>query len=81
VSEPAPPTPPRRTRFQPIRLGGTLRSSALLVYGIIVGAMVGLATYMHVFDGQELTSPYVVGPAIGAVWFALRLFMMLNSRK
>ncbi len=81
MSAPAPPTPPRRPRFEPIRLGGTLRSSALLVYGLIVGAMIGLAIYMHFFEGCELGSPYVVGPAIGAAWFALRLFMMLNSRK
>jgi hypothetical protein len=80
VSEPESPTPPRR-RFEPLRMGGALRSSALMVYGLLAGGMAGAALYMVFIERRELISPYVAGPAIGALWFGLRLFMMFSSRK
>jgi hypothetical protein len=44
-------------------------------------ALAGLAFYMAMVRHMDPTSGYVAAPLIGAVWFGLRLFMSLNSRK
>lgn len=82
MSEISPPEPPRpRVHFEPIRFGGAAGGARVAIYGAIVVVMVALAGYMNLIEGRALASPYVLGPAIGAVWFALRLFMILSSRK
>ncbi|HCK84927.1 MAG TPA: hypothetical protein DHW63_10555 [Hyphomonadaceae bacterium] len=82
MSEVSPPEPPRpRVRFEPIRFGVAAGGARVALYGAIVVVMVTLAGYMILIEGHPLASPYAIGPAIGALWFALRLFMILSSRK
>lgn len=80
---PPPIIPPRKKlSFEQQRpAGDARRQGALLVYGLLTVALVGLAFYMAVVRHMEPTSGYVAAPLIGAVWFGLRLFMSLNSRK
>lgn len=66
-------------RFEPISLGGAARAGMRWVYVFAVLGCVSAAAYMYVGQGRALTSAYVVAPAIGAVWFALRVFMMLGK--
>ena len=74
---------PRETRtpHQPISLGGTMQRGALFVYAVLALGLAGLAVYMGLVAGRPLVSGYVAAPAIGALWFGLRLFMILGSRK
>ena len=51
------------------------------VYGLLAVGLGGLAVYMGLVAGHPPGSGYVVGPAIGALWFGLRLFVTLGSRK
>lgn len=81
MSESTPPNLPPRKRLaveQPLG-GSTLNAGRLLIYALITAALAGLALYMAVVQSHALTSPYVIAPAIGAVWFALRLFMIWSS--
>ncbi len=82
MSEVSPPEPPRpRVRYEPIRFGAAAGGARVAIYGAIVAVMVALGGYMILIEEHSLASPYVMGPAIGAVWFSLRLFMILSSRK
>ncbi len=54
---------------------------AIAVYAAVAVLCLGLAGYMAFIDPHPLTSGYVVGPAIGAAWFALRLFMILGPKR
>ena len=74
------PHPKGRLPFEQERLRQPVRSSALLVYGALTAGLIGVALYMALAVGHPLTSAYVAGPAIGALWFALRLFMIWGSR-
>jgi hypothetical protein len=78
-----PPEPKRRVSYEPIRFGagGRLRGAGAMIYGGLAAFMAALGVYMAAVEGHPLASPYVAGPAIGALWFGLRLFMMLSSRK
>jgi hypothetical protein len=49
------------------------------MYAIATVGLAGLALYMALVEGHEPMSAYVAGPAIGAVWFALRTFMTWGS--
>ena len=60
--------------------GASMKQSALLVYGVLVLGLIGVAAYMAVVQGMPLTSPWVAAPAIGSLWFVLRLFMIWGSR-
>lgn len=60
--------------------GGALRRIGPTVYGVLTVGLAGLTGYMHLVQGHALTSPYVVAPGVGALWFALRLFMTLAPR-
>jgi hypothetical protein len=64
-----------RPRFEPISIGGAARAGMRWVYLLATVGCVAVAAYMYVGQGRPLTSGYVAAPAIGAVWFALRLFM------
>lgn len=84
MSQDAPPDPMRpktRLPFEPRPFGGALRSGALVVYAAIALGLAGLAVYMAVVAGRPWTSGYVAAPGIGALWFGLRLLMILGSRK
>lgn len=81
MSETPPPILPPRKRLaveQPLE-GSTLKSGKLIIYAAVVAVLGGLAGYNAMVQGLDLTSPYVIAPAIGAVWFALRLFMIWSS--
>jgi hypothetical protein len=84
VSEDRPPNLPPRRKLdieQPIAAGGFGRQAAILLYAIVAVALAGIAFYMAVAEERPLVSGWVAAPAIGAVWFGLRLFMILGSRK
>ncbi|MEQ1706764.1 MAG: hypothetical protein ABL864_00330 [Terricaulis sp.] len=77
---PAEPRKPRTT-LEPISLGGTMRRGMVFVYAALAVGLAGLAVYMGLVAGRPLVSGYVAAPAIGAMWFGLRLFMMLGARR
>jgi hypothetical protein len=85
MSEPEPPRRelPRakaRLPFEEKPFARPLQRGAVLIYGVLTAGLVGLALYMWLVAGHPLVSPYVAGPGIGAIWFGLRVFMMLGSR-
>lgn len=57
-----------------------LRASSLAVYGVLTVGMIALALYTAFVLRLPPTSGYVAGPAIGALWFGLRLFMIWGSK-
>lgn len=74
--------PPRGYRpLDPNPFGGAAKRGAVVVYGLLAVGLAGLAAYMGVVEGRPLTSGYVAAPAIGALWFGLRLFMSLAPRR
>jgi len=56
------------------------QGAALAVYGVLTIGLAGLAAYMALVEQRPFSSGYVAGPAIGAAWFALRLFMSFAPR-
>jgi hypothetical protein len=60
--------------------GGALKRGSVILYAVLVAALLGVTIYMGWFVGHPLMSPYVVAPAVGALWFGLRLFMSLAPR-
>jgi hypothetical protein len=80
---PRPELPRVKTRlpFDPNAFGkGAQRRGSAHIYAVITAVLVGAAVYMNVIVGHPLLSGYVLAPAIGALWFGLRLFMMLGKR-
>ena len=78
--EPPPNLPPRKKLAIEQPIGGSAANSGrLLIYGAVTLVLAGLAAYMALVQQHEFSSPYVIAPAIGAVWFALRLFMIWGS--
>jgi hypothetical protein len=79
-AEPPPSLPPRKKLAieQPLA-GNQVNAGRLLLYAIITVVLVAFAAYQAVIQLMPLTSPYVIAPAIGAIWFALRLFMIWSS--
>ena len=76
--------PPYRTKsrlpFDPQPFKGGLRRGAVFIYGVLAVGLAGLAIYMGAIERHPLTSPYVLAPGVGAIWFGLRLFMTLAPR-
>jgi hypothetical protein len=70
---------PKRPRFEPISLGGVARTGARWIYVFAAISCAGVAAYMFGVEHRSMTSGYVVAPAIGALWFGLRAFMMLGK--
>jgi hypothetical protein len=84
VSEERPPglSPRRKLDVeQPIGVGNFARQGAVAIYALAAIILAGVAIYMAVAEQRPLMSGWVAAPAIGAVWFGLRLFMILGSRK
>jgi hypothetical protein len=52
-----------------------------MIYALITVALVAVALYMALIEQRPLMSGWVAAPAIGALWFGLRLFMILGSRR
>ena len=85
MSEERPPgegLPRRRSRlpFEEKPFGGAAKQGALLIYAVLTLGLIAVALYMALVVGHPLTSGYVAGPGIGALWFGLRLFMIWGSR-
>jgi hypothetical protein len=87
VSEEAPPEPSKRLPqvkgrlpFDPKAFDRPLQRGVVFLYALLTLGLAGLAVYMALGVGHALTSAYVAAPTIGALWFGLRLFMMLGKR-
>lgn len=76
-----PHTPGNRPRYEPIAMGGVFKRSAVVIYALLAVGLAGLAIYMATIGARDITSMYVAAPAIGALWFGLRVFMMLGPRR
>jgi hypothetical protein len=86
MSEPTPPTNPlekrRRVEYEPMAMpftGGGRQGKTLLFVAIVV-VCAGVSAYMYFVQHMPLTDMRVIGPAMGALWFVLRLFMTLTPR-
>lgn len=89
MSETPPPVPPRRELPRvkarlPFAMAGAPggarhRQTSLVVYGVLTLVLIGVALYMAVIEQRPIDTPWVAAPAIGALWFALRLFMIWGS--
>jgi len=80
MSDAEPPNT-RRPRYEPIAMGGMLKRSATVLYALLAVGLAGTAVYMATIGAREIMSMYVAAPAIGALWFGLRVFMMLGARR
>jgi hypothetical protein len=81
--EPAPAKPlenRRRVEFEPMPLPFTGGQGKALVFLIIIAVCLGASAYMFFVQRMAWTDMRVIAPAIGALWFALRLFMTLTPR-
>ncbi|MEZ5994505.1 MAG: hypothetical protein R3C25_01990 [Hyphomonadaceae bacterium] len=83
-----PPSPPQdlprvkgRLPFDPQAFSGSRRALGAWLYGVLAAGFAGVAVYMALAVGHPLASGYVAGPAVGALWFGLRLFMTMGSRR
>lgn len=83
MSDADPPRPLPRTRarlpFEPNLFQGASRRWALALHLVLAVGLSVLAIYMRQ-AGHAWTSGYVAAPAIGAIWFALRVFMSLAPK-
>ncbi len=75
LDEPA----PRRVRTDADAFYGGGKGKTLLFVSIVV-ACGGAAAYMFFVQNMPWTDMRVIAPAIGALWFGLRLFMTLTPR-
>ncbi len=81
MSDTPPPIPQRTKLAVESQIGppSIAKNGALFLYGGLTVALLGLAAYMAFVEGQPLISVHVAAPAIGAIWFGLRLFMTWGS--
>jgi hypothetical protein len=61
---------------RPARAGA--RIGIAFIFIVLFVALGGVAAYMGLVERRAFDSPYVVAPAVGAIWFALRAFMQFN---
>jgi hypothetical protein len=88
MSEEAPdtPSPPdplasrRRVEFQPMPLPFTGGRGKTMMFLIILAVCAGASAFMFFVQHMPLSDMRVIAPAIGALWFGLRLFMTLTPR-
>lgn len=79
VEQPPNLTPRKKLAVERQLGGSALNSSKLMIYALITVILAGLAAYNALIQAMDWTSPYVIAPAVGAVWFALRLFMIWSA--
>jgi len=75
------PTPRRKLDIEQPMSMGFARQGAVMIYALAAIVLAGTAVYMGLVEQRPVVSGWVAAPAIGAVWFGLRLFMILGSRK
>ena len=85
MSERTPPpndplAPRRRVEFEPMPMPFTGGQGKTLLFVCILAACAGLAAYMYFVQHMPWTDMRVAAPAVGALWFGLRLFMTLTPR-
>ena len=84
MSEETPPRNPlenrRRVEFQPMAMPFTGGKGKTLLFVSIFVACAGAAAYMFFVQRMPWTDMRVIAPAIGALWFGLRLFITLTPR-
>ena len=84
MSEETPPTNPlekrRRVEYAPMAMPFTGGKGKTLLFLSIIVACGGAAAYMFFVQNMAWTDMRVIAPAIGALWFGLRLFMTLTPR-
>ncbi|MDX2238192.1 MAG: hypothetical protein NW203_11575 [Hyphomonadaceae bacterium] len=51
-----------------------------IVYGMLAACGAGAAAYMALIEDRPIMSGYVLAPAFGAAWFALRAAMSFGRR-
>ena len=55
------------------------QGKSLMFASIVIGCA-GLAAYMYFVQHMSLTDMRVIAPAVGALWFGVRLFMTLTPK-
>ena len=83
MSEERPPALPRvktRQPFAPIQSPLTNNAGKLFLLALLMSACAAASAYMALVQHMPWTDMRVVGPAIGAGWFGLRIFMNLTPR-
>jgi len=56
------------------------RQGGMFFYAVLMVGFAGLALYMAFIERHLPTGPYVMAPAVGAAWFAVRFVMQLRPR-
>jgi hypothetical protein len=82
-TDPPPPLYQRREpkpRFEPIRSPLSGQGGKLFLFSVLGLVCAGAAAYMALVERMPWTDMRVVGPAIGALWFGLRVFMSLTPK-
>jgi hypothetical protein len=72
--------PRRRVSFEPIHSPLAGARGKLLLFSIAALACAGLSGYMAIVGHFPWTDMRVVAPGVGALWFALRVFMIATPR-
>ena len=78
MSEPDQAPAPRTPRIAPMPMFGAGAAAAL--YGAAALAMAAISLYMALVQGRALTDVAVFAPAIGALWFVVRVAMTLRPK-
>jgi hypothetical protein len=56
------------------------QAAVLVIYAVAFVMMAGAAAFMLVRRGHAFTEPHVLIPALGAVWFLVRIIMVARPR-
>lgn|GEM_PF-1804882 len=70
----------RRVAFAPLAMPFAGGQGKPLMFASVVLGCVGLAGYMYFVQHMAWTDMRVVAPAVGALWFGVRLFMTLTPK-
>ena len=83
MSEQQPPELPRpkaRLPFEPVQSPLSGQSGKVFLFAVLGVVCAAAAAYMALVERLPWTDMRVVGPAIGALWFGLRVFMSLTPK-
>lgn len=83
MSEERPSGLPRvktRLPFEQVQSPLTGQTGKLFMLAVLMAACAAAAAYMLLVERMPWTDMRVVGPAIGALWFGLRIFMNLTPK-